>query len=108
MQVTLATVKGYMRVDGSGDDAIIKLLMGSAAGFLSEAGIPEPTLSDEQTAAETAFEDAFPLYTLAVCALTLHYYDNRDAITQGNAVPTPLGLLSIITQLQVSNLDTIT
>ena len=61
--------------------------MPAAKAYLEGAGIPEPS------------EDS-PLYTMAVHALTLHYYDHRDAV--GEEAPFPVGLRPIINQLKHS------
>lgn len=82
----LAACKSYMRVDGDEDDELIlRTLMPAAKTYLSNAGIPEPKETDS-------------LYTLAVYALTLHYYDHRDAVGDEEAIPT--NLRPVINQLK--------
>lgn len=83
----LEACKTYMRVDGDEDDTLIASLMAAAKEYLAGTGIAEP-------------EEATPLYTLAVHALTLHYYDHRDAV--GEEAPLPTGLRPIINQLKHS------
>jgi len=77
----------YMRVDEDDDGRIQHEFMPAAKAYLEGAGIPEPS-------------QASPLYTLAVHALTLHYYDHRDAV--GEEAPFPTGLRPIINQLKHS------
>ena len=77
----------YMRVDEDEDGRIEHEFMPAAKAYLNGAGIPEPEAHD-------------PLYTLAVHALTLHYYDHRDAV--GEEAPFPIGLRPIINQLKYS------
>lgn len=77
----------YMRVDEDEDGRIEYEFMPAAREYLASAGIPEP-------------EEPSALYTLAVHALTLHYYDHRDAV--GEEAPFPTGLRPIINQLKLS------
>lgn len=77
----------YMRVDEDVGHRIEREFMPAAKAYLEGAGIPEPS------------EDS-PLYTMAVHALTLHYYDHRDAV--GEEAPFPVGLRPIINQLKHS------
>lgn len=82
----LSACKNYMRVDGDEDDELIRqVLMPAAKEYLRNAGIPEP-------------EETNPVYNLAVFALTLHYFDHRDAVGDESAMPT--GLRPIINQLK--------
>lgn len=83
----LASVKRYMRVDGSDDDSLISSLYEAAVRYLENAGIDIPT------------EDP-ALYELAVWSLTLHYYDHRDAV--GTETSFPTGLRPIINQLKLT------
>lgn len=77
----------YMRVDDDADGRIACEFMPAAKAYLAGAGIVKPTTPDA-------------LYTLAVHALTLHYYDHRDAV--GEEAPFPTGLRPIINQLKHS------
>jgi len=77
----------YMRVDEDEDGRIEHEFMPAAKAYLDGAGISEPATPDA-------------LYTLAVHALTLHYYDHRDAV--GEEAPFPTGLRPIINQLKLS------
>ena len=77
----------YMHVDADTGGRIEHEFMPAAKAYLEGAGIPEPS-------------EASPLYQLAVHALTLHYYDHRDAV--GEEAPFPVGLRPIINQLKHS------
>ena len=77
----------YMRVDDDADGRIEQEFIPAAKAYLAGAGISEP-------------ETPSALYTLAVHALTLHYYDHRDAV--GEEAPFPTGLRPIINQLKLS------
>ena len=77
----------YMRVDEDEDGRIEHEFIPAAKAYLAGAGISEPETAD-------------PLYALAVHALTLHYYDHRDAV--GEEAPFPTGLRPIINQLKHS------
>ncbi len=83
----LEACKIYMRVDGNDDDELIASLMTAAKAYLDGAGIPAP-------------QEASSLYNIAVHALTLNYYDHRDAV--GGETPFPAGLRPIINQLKHS------
>lgn len=89
-KMQIAACKAYMRVDGDEDDALIGHLCDAAAEYLSAAGA-ERGADDSAQAAR---------YDLALWALTLHYYDHRDAV--GTEAPLPLGIRPIITQLKLA------
>ena len=77
--------KAYMRVDGDEDDALIRLFANAAAEYLQKGG---------------ASETAGHRYTLALCALTCHYYDHR-ADTNPLAAPIPTSLRNLISQIKL-------
>lgn len=85
----LAAAKRYMRVDGDEDDEIISALYEAAVIYLRNAGIDERY-------------ESLPLYNLCVWALTLHYYDHRDAV--GTEAPFPIGLRPILNQLKLEEI----
>lgn len=89
-EMQIAACKAYMRVDGNEDDELIGQLCDAAAGYLSAAGA-ERGKDGSARAAQ---------YDLALWALTLHYYDHRDAV--GTEAPLPLGVRPIITQLKLT------
>lgn len=82
----LAAYKAYMRVDGEADDALISFFISAAAEYLTGAGI-------YRTADNAA------RYDLALSALTLYYYDHRDAV--GTEAEIPRGLRPVINQLKL-------
>lgn len=82
----LTTVKAYMRIDGSEDDAIIEALYSAAVLYLKNAGIEEPSGDSS-------------LYDLVVWRLTLYYYDHRDGVS--NKDDYPIGLRAKINQLKL-------
>lgn len=94
-----AALKAYMKVSGPADDEDIGQLAQAAAAYLREAGAQPPELR-----AGERLSERYPLYFLALKALTLHWFDNRDAITAGTASLTPLGAASIIKQLQAARM----
>ena len=77
----------YMHVDEDDNGRIENEFIPAAKAYLAGAGIAEPTPDD-------------PLYTLAVHALTLHFYDHRDSV--GGEAPLPIGLRPVINQLKHS------
>lgn len=87
MTITLEDVKGYCRIDGDEDDALVQSFIEAAKGYLDGAGVPDPEVAD-------------PLYLLAVRAMVLHFYDQRG-MTQ-STVPSEIpGIRNTITQLKL-------
>ena len=82
----------YMRVDADVDGRIEHEFIPAAKAYLAGAGIRE------EAYAAGSLERS--LYDLAWHALTLHYYDHRDAT--GEEAPFPTGLRPIINQLKHS------
>ncbi len=82
---TIAEIKSYMHAEGEEDSAVAPFVA-MAEAYLAGAGVRE----GEVRAAG---------WDLALKALTLHYYDNRD----GAAVPE--GLRSLVTQLQYARVE---
>ena len=82
----------YMRVDEDTDGRIECEFIPAAKAYLAGAGILEEAYADDPQAKS--------LYDLAWHALTLHYYDHRDAV--GEEAPFPTGLRPIINQLKHS------
>lgn len=89
-ETQVAACKAYMRVDGDEDNALIGQLCDAAAGYLAAAGAERGADNSAQAAR----------YDLALWALTLHYYDHRDAV--GTEAALPLGIRPIITQLKLT------
>lgn len=87
-EARLERCKLYMRIDGSEEDTLITALMGSAEEYLTGAGIlPSP--------------DNARRYELALFALTLYYYDHRDAV--GSEAAMPKGIRPVLTQLKLES-----
>lgn len=80
----LALCKAYGRIDG--DDEVVRICCDAAIEYLHVAGAVGPPFSR--------------LYDLALCALTLHYYDHRDDVAAQQAIP--VGTQNIINQLKLS------
>lgn len=81
----------YMHVDEDVGHRIEREFMPAAKAYLAGAGILEASYTDPLEKS---------LYELALHALTLHYYDHRDAV--GEEAPFPTGLRPIINQLKHS------
>ena len=79
----LEHIKQYMQITHDADDALILMLASAAEEYLLKAGVRT--------------EDS--RYSLAVSALTLHWYDNR-AVVDSKLDTLPLGLRQIINQLK--------
>ncbi len=84
----------YMKVEPDHPDVsrIEHEFLPAAKAYLMGAGIPEPAEGDSY---------AGPLYLLAVHALTLHYYEHRDA--GEDTPPVPTNARPIINQLKHSS-----
>ena len=81
----------YARV--SQDDETAKGIFKAAEAYITGA-------IDEKDA---AINETNPVYRLAVCLLFAHWYDNREAV--GNGQELGFGLKSLISQLQADNLQ---
>ena len=79
----LEHIKQYLQITHDADDALILMLASAAEEYLLKAGVRT--------------EDS--RYSLAVSALTLHWYDNR-AVVDSKLDTLPLGLRQIINQLK--------
>ena len=90
-EAQVAACKAYMRIDGDEDDKLIGQLCDAAAAYLAAAGATRGMEDGSQRAAQ---------YDLALWALTLHYYDHRDAV--GTEAPLPIGVRRIIHQLRLT------
>lgn len=95
----LERMRAFALVDDHERDAELLAAVYAAAEYLRSAGVPldMDKLREER---ETALcYDG--LAELAVFSLALHWFDNKDAISEGSASETPLGLRPIITQLKL-------
>lgn len=79
-------LKQYMRIDDMDDDAVIRALGLAAQDYLDAAGIQMTERNQSR-------------YHLAWWALTLHWYERREA-TGPNEAEIQLGLRQIINQLK--------
>ncbi len=86
-ETLLTQVKRYCMIDTEEEDELLTLLTVSAMEYLTDAGV-------------TQTEDA--RYTLAVCALVLHWHDHRGPTLDSQQASVPLGLRTIITQLKLA------
>lgn len=87
MVIDLEAVKGYCRVDGDEDDALILSLIDAAKGYLDGAGIPEPEADN-------------PRYLLCVNAIVLEFYDHRGMTERVTPSAIP-GLANMVVQLKL-------
>lgn len=81
----LEDVKAYM-IAPDDDDTLITSLIDAAEGYLADAGVHQTEKNQGR-------------YFLAVAGLTLHWYDNRQAVDT-NLTDLPLGLRQVINQLK--------
>lgn len=90
MDIDLTAVKSYCRIDGSEEDALLLDLIAAAREYLDGAGIPDPEADN-------------PLYSLAVKALVLDYYDHRGTTEAANVSAIP-GMENAIVQLKLQTM----
>lgn len=86
--VDIEVVKGYMKVDDDDDDSLIEVFIKTAEKVVIKGTKKDIDTSDER-------------FILAVMMITDYWYENRGAVAP-NASNTPLGVLSLMTQLAVS------
>ena len=87
MEIDLASVKSYCRIDWDTEDELLATLVLAATDYRDGAGIPEPEADD-------------PRYLLCVKAMVLEFYDHRG-MTEGvtpSAIP---GLSNMVVQLKL-------
>lgn len=95
----LERMQAFALVDDNERNAELLANVYAAAEYLTNAGVQldMAKLNEDR--------DTAPLYDglaeLAVFSLALHWFDNKDAISEGNVNETPLGLRQIITQLKL-------
>lgn len=88
MNCPIEHIKQYMQITHDADDALILILASAAEEYLSAAGVRT--------------EDS--RYSLAVCALTLHWYDNRAAVDT-KLENIPFGLRQLLNQLKAESVS---
>lgn len=86
MNCPIEHIKQYMQVTHDADDALILMLASAAEEYLLAAGV--------------CTEDS--RYSLAVSALTLHWYDNRTAVDT-KLENLPFGLRQLLNQLKAGS-----
>ena len=87
MEIPVADVKLYCRIDGDTEDDLLQSLIQAAKDYLGGAGIADPAADDQR-------------YALAVKALVLHYYDYRG-LTESPAPSDIPGIRNLIVQLKL-------
>lgn len=86
MNCPLEHIKQYMQITHDADDTLIQMLVSAAEEYLLKAGVHT--------------EDS--RYSLAVSALTLHWYDNRAAVDT-KLENMPFGLRQLLNQLKADS-----
>jgi len=89
MDITLADVKLYCRIDGDAEDTLLQSLVSAAKDYLAGAGIPEPSGED-------------PRYGLAVKAVVLDHYDRRGLTQRPDPYDVP-SIRNLINQMKLQN-----
>lgn len=91
----LTEVKQYLRIDGTEEDSLLSSLIDAAQVYITNA-IGFDAL---------VYADTYTLYTLAVCLLVAHWFENREVV--GKADKLAYSLDSILFQLQYSGSDSL-
>lgn len=79
MQINLSEVKGYLRIDGSEEDALIQQLLDGAVSFL-ETKLNRPIL-DAKMSEDNTWEVPESI-RVSVFMLVSHWYENRIPVGQ--------------------------
>ena len=87
MNIDLAAVKSYCRIDWDSEDDLLTDFVAVAKEYLDGAGVPEP-------------EAYNPMYALAVKAMVLDLYDHRGQTESVKLSAIP-GMSNIIVQLKL-------
>ena len=87
MEIDLASVKSYCRIDWDTEDKLLATLVLAAKDYLDGAGVPEPEADN-------------PMYALAVKAMVLDLYDHRGQ-TESVSLSAIPGMANIIVQLKL-------
>lgn len=93
--ITLSSVKEYLRIDGSAEDALLNSLMAAAAAYMAGA-------IDDYADTYTADANFAALADMLQFAYIVEAYRNRDALndTRGNDKHFSTMFFSQMTQLQ--------
>lgn len=81
MQINLSEVKGYLRIDGFEEDALIQQLIDGAISFL-ETKLNRPILDVNMTVDNTW--EVPESIRIAVLMLVSHWYENRIPVNAGH------------------------
>lgn len=88
----LEAAKGYLRVEGKEDDAVVTACVLAAREYLAGAGVALPPAGSARRA----------LYDLACHAMALSSYDQRDPVITGTIVAENPQLRRIVVQLKLT------
>jgi len=81
--ISVDDVKRFGKIEYGGDDETVEFCLNAAVDMLKSAGVVSRSSG---------------LYKMAVCRLALHYYENREELSNFNQVP--LGINTMIEQLR--------
>lgn len=87
MEIDLASVKSYCRIDWDTEDELLATLVLAAKDYLDGAGVPEPEADN-------------PRYLLCVKAMVLEFYDHRGMTERVTPSAIP-GLANMVVQLKL-------
>lgn len=82
--VDVKDVKSFGKIEYDGDDENVGRCLDSAIEFLKASGVPQ--------------QDNNKLYDMAVLRMALHFYENREELSNFRQIP--LGINTMIEQLR--------
>lgn len=89
--MTLEEIKDYLHIDADfdDDDDLLEMLLEAAKQFIKEATGKE-------------FEEENKLYKLLILILISHYYEHREAVSDGTLTEVPYTIKSLLTHLSIA------
>lgn len=88
--MTLSDIKLFLRIDTNDDDSLIETLRLAAIQYIQEA-------TGKQ------YDDNSELYNLLIKILVVHWYENREAIQDGNRTEAPHTITSLLNHIALVN-----
>jgi uncharacterized phage protein (predicted DNA packaging) len=87
--MTIEEFKNYARIDYNDDDEFIQSLIEASKKYIEES--TGKTLDENNS-----------LHTLLLKILTLHFYENRQAITSNSVNEVPYTITNLLTHISMS------
>ena len=87
--MTVADFKNYARIDYDDDDELIETLIEASKCYVQES-------------TGKNYDENNSLYVLLIKILTLHFYENRQAISSNSVNEVPYSITNLLTHIQMS------